>query len=116
MYHSIILLPKGAALFLFYGVGLIGICYTIPLFTSIVSSLIWRKKKTVKTWRLNLLLYGGATFGVIDHLWNRELFLMSENPWKDLALGVVITVAVFILWGIISAISKKIAVLQEEKV
>lgn len=46
------------------------------------------------------MFYGGAIFGVIDHLWNGELFLVSENWVKDLLLGVVIAAAILAGWVI----------------
>lgn len=81
-------------------------CYTIPLTGAIVTSFVWRRKREVKIWWLNLLFYGGALFGVIDHLWNGELFLISENIVKDLLLGVVITVSLVVCWVVILALSK----------
>jgi hypothetical protein len=61
---------------------------------------VWKKKKKdPRIGRLNLMLYGASMFGVIDHLWNRELFLISENVAKDLLLGVVITAAIFGGWA-----------------
>lgn len=74
-------------------------CYSIPLIASAVSTCVWKKKKKdPKIWRLNLMLYGASIFGVIDHLWNGELFFISDNVAKDLLLGVVITAAIFTGW------------------
>lgn len=70
-------------------------CYIVPLAVSIVTTIVGRKKKTPKIRQLNLLLYGASMFGVIDHLWNGELFLISENVAKDILLGIVITAAIF---------------------
>jgi hypothetical protein len=52
------------------------------------------------------MLYGGALFGIVDHIWHGELFLISESVVKDLFLGGVITAAIFAFWGIILALSK----------
>lgn len=82
-------------------------CYTIPLAGAVVTSLIWRKKKQLKVWWLNLMFYGGALFGVIDHLWNGELFLISENWLKDLGLGIVITLGIILAWGVLLASTKR---------
>ena len=46
------------------------------------------------------MLYGGALFGVVDHLWHGELFLIGEAPFMDLLLGGTITAAIFGVWGI----------------
>ena len=81
-------------------------CYAIPVAGAVVSSLIWRKKKDLKLWWLSLMFYGGALFGVIDHLWNKELFLVSENLIKDLLLGVVISLGILICWSVILFLSK----------
>lgn len=86
-------------------------CYAIPLAAAITTSFIWRMKKTLKLWWLSLILYGGSLFGIIDHLWNRELFLVSRNWIKDLCLGGVITAGLISLWIIILALAKKSPVL-----
>ncbi len=81
-------------------------CYTVPLLGAIVTTTIWSKTKNVKVWWLNLMFYGGALFGVIDHLWNGELFLISENIVKDLLLGITITAIILVCWGIMLVRSK----------
>ncbi|MEO0097636.1 MAG: hypothetical protein ABIK78_06040 [candidate division WOR-3 bacterium] len=85
-----------------------GLCYTIPTITLIFLSVINKKlkiKASEKSW-LFLLLLGAVIFGVVDHLWNGEIFLIGENPLKDIALGIVITISVFIVWRIIVYIYK----------
>lgn len=85
-----------------------GLCYIIPTITLIFLT-IFRKglkiKEPEKGW-LFLLFLGAVIFGVVDHLWNGEIFLISENPLKDIILGVVITISVFIVWQIIVYIYK----------
>ncbi len=61
-------------------------CYVVPTAAAIVTTFIWRKNGSFKLWWLTLLFYGGALFGIIDHLWNRELLLISEDWFKDFAL------------------------------
>lgn len=73
-------------------------CYTIPLVSALTTSIIWHKEKNIKIWWLNLMFYGGAIFGIIDHLWNGELFLFSKNIVSDLLLGIVITLLIIIGW------------------
>jgi hypothetical protein len=63
------------------------------------------KKNIYHRW-LNLLLFGGAIFGVVDHWWNRELFLIGEKPILDLMLGFTITIVILITWTIIVVIDK----------
>lgn len=80
-------------------------CYTVPLAASIITTIRGRQKKDAKLHWLNFLLYGGALFGVIDHIWNGELFLVSS--WlKDIALGFVITAVIFAVWGIFLVLSR----------
>ena len=81
-------------------------CYAAPLVGAVVTSVAWKKTKSVKIWWLNLMFCGGALFGVIDHWWNGELFLISENIASDLMLGVVITAIIFVSWGIALAYSR----------
>ncbi len=75
-------------------------CYTVPAAGAIVTSFIWGRNKNIKIWWLNLMFWGGALFGFIDHLWNKELFLISENIASDLLLGVVITAAILVIWRV----------------
>ena len=86
-------------------------CYTAPLVGAIVTSVAWGKTKSVKVWWLALMFYGGALFGVIDHFWNGELFLISENIVSDLLLGVTITAIILVSWGITVICSKTNATL-----
>ncbi len=83
------------------------VCYTIPLGAAIVSSILWRYKKSGPAgfW-LVLLLCGSALFGVVDHLWNGELFLIGQNIASDLLLGCTITSTAFCGWGVILGIAK----------
>jgi len=71
-------------------------------------------RRKIKGWReniyqswLNLLLAGGAIFGVVDHLCNGEIFLIGENVLLDLLLGVVITTAIVLIWDMLVIIDKK---------
>jgi len=83
------------------------VCYVIPLITGIISTVRWGKQKGGPAgWWLNLLLYGGAMFGVVDHFWNGELFLIGNAPMLDLLLGATITAAIFGGWGIIYTVAK----------
>lgn len=81
-------------------------CYAVPVIGAVVTSAVWGRTKSVKIWWLNLLFWGGALFGVIDHLWNGELFLISENVVGDLMLGVTISGVILVCWGIMVTISK----------
>lgn len=86
-------------------------CYIAPLAGAVVTTAVWSRTKNAKTWWLNLMFYGGALFGIIDHLWNGELFLISENIISDLLLGVAISAVILIAWGIMVALSRTNATL-----
>lgn len=81
-------------------------CYTVPLAGAMITSIAWKRRRDVKLWWLNLMFYGGVIFGVIDHLWNGELFLISENILKDLLLGVVISLGIIFSWSLTLVFSK----------
>lgn len=82
-------------------------CYLGPTAAAIVTTFIWKKKQTLRLFWLILMFYGGSLFGVIDHLWNGELFLVSENWLKDVSLGIAITAGIILGWGVILALAKK---------
>lgn len=82
-------------------------CYLGPTTAAIVTTFMWRGKKSLTLFWLMLMFYGGALFGLIDHLWNKELFLVSENWLKDATLGVVITAGIILAWkGVILLVKK----------
>jgi len=84
------------------------VCYTIPLIAAVISSVVWNsKRKGPSGWWLNLLLYGGALFGFVDHLWHGELFTIGQAPLTDLLLGGTITAAIFAGWGITLGIANR---------
>ncbi len=82
-------------------------CYAGPVIGAFITSFLWKKTKSVRLFWLNLLFWGGALFGVIDHLWNGELFLISENIGMDFLLGGVITVSILIVWRVMLLVGKK---------
>jgi hypothetical protein len=75
-------------------------CYVAPVMGAVVASAAWSKTKNIKVWWLSLMFYGGALFGVIDHLWNGELFIISENMVSDLLLGIAIVVVILVVWRV----------------
>lgn len=86
-------------------------CYLGPTTAAIITTFMWKSKRTVKLFWLMLLFYGGALFGVIDHFWNGELFLVSENWAKDIMLGMVITLGIVVVWAGILVFTKRSPVL-----
>jgi len=87
-------------------------CYTAPVLGAIVASVAWKKTGSPKAWWLTLLFGGGALFGVVDHWWNGELFLISPDIGRDLLLGVVISAVILIAWGLAVAWGRKNPALQ----
>ena len=84
------------------------VCYIIPTTAAIIEYIRNRKikeKTPHKNW-LNLMFLGGALFGIIDHLWNSELFLISANWVSDLTLGFTITVGIIGSWELIISTPK----------
>ena len=78
------------------------VCYIVPTVASVIEYVRNRKikqKTPHKNW-LNLMFLGGAVFGIIDHLWNGELFLISVNWASDLTLGFTITAGITGSWGL----------------
>jgi hypothetical protein len=79
------------------------VCYTIPLAAGIINAA--RRKashrKNKEGFWLSLMFAGSSLFGVIDHLWNGQLFLIGPNLVSDLALGGTITLSIFTSWGLL---------------
>jgi len=79
------------------------VCYAVPA-TAAVLSVIYRKKHNLHTkyaqW-FTLLFSGGSIFGIVDHLWNGELFLIGNNIASDLLLGLTITATLLASWALI---------------
>jgi len=86
------------------------VCYTIPAAVAIGHYIL---RKNITGWKesthhfwLGLLLAGGAIFGVVDHWWNGELFLIGEEPLIDIMLGVTITLTIFVAWAVIVTLNR----------
>ncbi|MBI5158651.1 hypothetical protein HY992_00875 [Candidatus Micrarchaeota archaeon] len=74
------------------------VCYAVSLAAFLFVHFAGKNKSSDKN--LELMLAGGAVFGVVDHVWNGQLFLISENLFWDLALGVVIVASIFLFWSL----------------
>lgn len=82
------------------------VCYVVPLVAAVITSVLWGiQKRGPSGWWLNLLLYGGAIFGFVDHLWNGELLLL-QGLTSDLMLGATITATIFAGWGITLGVAR----------
>ncbi|MFH1589836.1 MAG: hypothetical protein ABIB43_04685 [archaeon] len=93
-------------------------CYAVPTTAAIIHYFL---RKKIPSWNtskyhswLNQLLLGGAIFGVVDHWWHGELFLIGDNIVSDLLLGLIITVTTFIVAGIM-VVADKLKVKQTMK-
>jgi hypothetical protein len=77
------------------------VCYIVPL-AATLSTFIGRKmtgRRGVQSFWLSIMLLGGAVFGLVDHAFNGELFMISSNVGADLALGGMITAGITATWG-----------------
>ena len=85
------------------------VCYAIPRAVAIFGLIAHKKfgfNGKHSDWFV-LLFSGGALFGVIDHLWNGELFLFGENLLMDLLLGIAISIGITVTWAVIVLIDTK---------
>ena len=76
------------------------VCWVVPFIAAI--SGFARPKGRGKGFWLNIMLLGGAIFGMIDHAWNGELFMIGPNIAGDLALGAAITAGITASWAIMA--------------
>lgn len=76
------------------------VCYIISLAAFLFVHFARKSNNKSFDSNLELLLAGGAVFGVVDHAWNGQLFLISGNLFWDLALGFVIVASIFLLWSL----------------
>jgi len=74
-------------------------CYAAPIAGAIITTFLNNSRKSVKLWWLSLMFYGGALFGIIDHVWAGELLVVPENLAGDIALGVVISISTVLMWA-----------------
>ena len=80
-------------------------CYTVPLIAAVMHYFMRKKHWKVSKYHkwLNFLFAGAGIFGVIDHLWNGELFMFN---FADLLLGLTITVSIIVAGLIMVYIDK----------
>jgi len=77
------------------------VCYIIPITAALIQFIRGRNNKDQHNCWLNLMFLGAALFGIIDHFWNGELFLIGANWIMDIALGFTITGGIIGTWGLI---------------
>jgi len=85
------------------------VCYLVPMLAAFAHHAARKNVKKMnennhQMW-LSLMLFGGASFGMIDHLLGGEL-LVSSNLLADLALGALITVGIVCVWGFVVMVDK----------
>ena len=85
------------------------VCYIVPL---IATALLGAGRKAGGSrghrWAsgahglwLNIMMLGGAVFGLIDHAFTGELFLVTSAWMTDLAVGGAITASITACWGFV---------------
>ncbi len=86
------------------------VCYTVPMVAAVAHIIM---RKNITSWKesthhlwLSFILVGGAIFGLVDHWWNGELFLIGENILMDIMLGITITIAIIVIWAVIRTLDK----------
>ncbi|MFH1055004.1 MAG: hypothetical protein V1744_02795 [Candidatus Altiarchaeota archaeon] len=76
------------------------VCYAVPAVVAALS-IVYRRRYGFHgkhaQW-FTMLFSGGSVFGIVDHLWNGELFLIGPNLVGDLLLGLAITAALSVAW------------------
>lgn len=79
------------------------VCYAVLLGATVLTYAARRfsRIRGPQGFWLNIMFLGGALFGVIDHAWNGELFLLGQNIFSDLALGFTITGVITAGWGLV---------------
>ena len=75
------------------------VCYAVPTIAAFVHHFV-RSKDDQKQKSLNLLLLGGAIFGLVDHLWNGQLLFIGPNILSDILLGFAITLTTIAAWAV----------------
>ena len=86
------------------------VCYAVPTI-GVLAVYLFRTLRTgwrdnIHLYWLNILLIGGAVFGLVDHAWNGELFLIGKNIILDIALGITITGAIIIAWMVLVVLDR----------
>jgi hypothetical protein len=77
------------------------VCYIVPITATIIQFIRRKNKDDRHNYWLNLMFLGASVFGIIDHFWNGELFLIGSNWVGDLTLGFTITAGIIMSWGLI---------------
>jgi hypothetical protein len=81
------------------------VCFIVPLIATIMVAF---GRKIGKGWIrsthgfwLNIMMLGGAVFGLIDHAFTGELLLITSAWTTDLAIGGAITAGITTCWGFV---------------
>ena len=82
-------------------------CYAAPVAAAIIHFIFRKKAISLKgdkhhKW-LNIMFLGAGVFGVVDHIWNRELFAFGLS---DMILGLFITLALVVSWAVMVTVDK----------
>lgn len=92
-------------------------CFVVPAATAIVTTAIGKKvpEKYHLNW-LNSMLWGGVAMLAVEHIAHKEVVLyppfltagLSEVFPEMMRVGIPMTLVVFLLWGIMVAVSARV--------
>lgn len=74
------------------------VCYALSVLSAAAVYAIRRRGDAPELRTLNLMFFGGALFGFIDHWWNGELFY-SPDLAADMLLGLAIVAGITGTWA-----------------
>lgn len=79
------------------------VCYVVPTAVLVLGLALRRKYNwnTLYAQWFTMLFAGGVVFGVVDHVWNGELFLIGGSIAGDLLLGLAITLVLLAVWVVL---------------
>jgi len=93
-------------------------CFLVPTGVAIVTTAIGKKvpEKYHLNW-LNSMLWGGVVMLAIEHIVHREIVLyppfltagLSEVLPEMLRVGVPMTLAIFLIWGVMVAVATRVS-------
>ena len=82
------------------------VCYAVPLVATVILSACRRASasnwlRSAQGFWLNIMMLGGSVFGLVDHLFAGELFVLTSAWMTDIAIGGAITAGIAGCWGVL---------------
>jgi|GEM_PF-561444 len=82
------------------------VCYAVPLAAAATLSVCRRSSasswlRSAQGFWLNIMMLGGAVFGLVDHLFAGELFVLTSAWMTDMLIGGAITAGIAGCWGVL---------------